>query len=117
MPVIFHQRVVRIRPGTRTDRAGNSLPNWSPAAVTRLPVGRLSVQPSTQAETAEADRTRVVTGWHVLSAPGTAPDVRSGDRIEYDGLLCEVVGEVARWPDPVTGRTHHVEWTMTRSTG
>ncbi|MFD8596971.1 hypothetical protein ACFV1L_18415 [Kitasatospora sp. NPDC059646] len=114
---IFHQQVVRLRPGTRTDRGGNTVPDWSPGAVDRLAVGRLSVQPAVQIERPGPDRTEVVTGWHVLSAPGTAPDVRSGDRIEYDGLTCEVIGEVARWANPVTGAVHHVEWQMTRATG
>ncbi|MFF0389675.1 hypothetical protein ACFYS8_13430 [Kitasatospora sp. NPDC004615] len=114
---IFHQHAVRIRPGTRTDRGGNTVPDWSPEAVDRLPISRLSVQPTAQIERVGPDRDEAITGWHVLSAPGTAPDVRSTDRIEYDGLLCEVVGEVARWPNPVTGSTHHVEWQMTRATG
>ncbi|MFJ9443246.1 hypothetical protein ACIRRH_15450 [Kitasatospora sp. NPDC101235] len=115
--MIWDQSVVRVRAGTRTDRSGNAVPDWSPAAVTRLAVGQLSVQPIYQNETATTERTAVLTGWRVLSAPGTAPDVRSGDRIEYDGLTCEVQGEVGRWPDPITGAVHHVEWQMSRSTG
>ncbi|MEV7212085.1 hypothetical protein AB0O31_03175 [Kitasatospora cineracea] len=117
MAVIFHQAVVRVRAGERTDRGGNTVPDWSPGAVQRLTIGRLSVQPSIQSERAQAERTEVATGWRVLSAPGTDPDVRSSDRIEFDGLTCEVIGEVARWTHPVTGRTHHVEWQMTRATG
>ncbi|MFJ4799200.1 hypothetical protein [Kitasatospora purpeofusca] len=117
MGVIFHQQVVRVRAGTRTDRAGNTVPDWSPGAVDRLTITRLSVQPTVQSERAEADRTSVVTGWRVLSAPGTEPDVRAGDRIEFDGLVCEVDGDVGRWRDPVAGRTHHAEWAMRRSTG
>ncbi|GAA1406261.1 hypothetical protein GCM10009639_53920 [Kitasatospora putterlickiae] len=117
MAVIFHQRVVRVRAGTRTDRAGNTVADWSPGAVSRLTVERLSVQPAVQMEHTEPDRTGVITGWRVLSAPGTAPDVRAGDRIEHDGLLCDVVGEVARWPHPISGGVHHVEWQMRRSTG
>ncbi len=115
--VIFHQAVTVVRPGTRTDRGGNTVADWSPGAVTRTLVGQLSVQPSAQGELADQDRTSVVTGWHVLSEPGTDPDVRSGDRIEYDGVTCEVKGEVARWRDPLDGTVHHVEWQMRRSTG
>lgn len=115
--MIFFQSVVRVRPGTRTDRGGNQVPDWSPGAVDRLTIERLSVQPQVQTELAGAERTSVITGWRVLSEPGTNPDVRSSDRIEYDGLTCEVKGEVGRWPDPLTGAVHHVEWQMRRSTG
>jgi hypothetical protein len=115
--VIWDQSVVRVRAGTRTDRAGNTVKDWSEGAVSRLPIGQLSVQPVLQTERAEPDRVSVVTGWRVLSAPGTAPDVRSDDRIEFDGLTCEVQGEVGRWPDPIAGGVHHVEWQMRRSTG
>jgi hypothetical protein len=115
--MIFHQSVVRVRAGTRTDRGGNTVPDWSPGAVDRLTIDRLSVQPSAQTELATADRTSVITGWRVLSEPGSDADVRSTDRIEYDGLLCEVKGEVGRWRDPLTGAVHHVEWQMRRSTG
>jgi hypothetical protein len=80
-------------------------------------IGDVSVQPTVQDEDPDDTRTAVVTGWHVLSAPGTAPDVRSSDRIEFGGLTCEVIGEVAAWPDPLDGGTHHVEWSMRRTTG
>lgn len=113
--MIWTQSVVRVRAGTRTDRAGNTVKDWTTA--TRTTIGQLSVQPNQQSERAEPDRVSVVTGWRVLSAPGTNPDVRSDDRVEYDGLLCEVQGEVGRWPDPFTGAVHHVEWQMRRSTG
>lgn len=114
---MFHQAVTVVRPGQRTDRGGNTAPDWSPGAVTRTEVQELSVQPSVQSEVVGDTRTTVITGWHVLSAPGTAPDVRASDRIEYDGLVCEVVGEVARWPNPLEGGVHHVEWQMRRATG
>jgi hypothetical protein len=115
--VIWDQSVVRIRPGVRTDRGGNTVADWSPDAVTRTTIDRLSVQPTYQSETAGAERTSVVTGWRVLSEPGQDVDVRSGDRIEHDGLTCEVQGEVGRWRDPLGGGVHHVEWQMRRSTG
>lgn len=113
---MFDQSVTRVRPGTRTDRAGNIILDWTMAE--RTTIGGLSVQPTVQNETGTADRPAMVfTGWHVLSEPGTAPDVTAADRIEFGALTCEVVGEVAAWPDPVDGGTHHVEWTMQRVTG
>lgn len=114
---MYDQSAVRVRAGTRTARAGDTVPDWSPGAVDRLQIDGLSIQPATQTETTDPTRTSVVTGWHVLSEPGTAPDVTAADRIEWNGITCEVIGEVAAWPDPVDGGTHHVEWTMRRSTG
>lgn len=115
---MFDQSVTRVRPGMRTDRAGNIITDW--ALAERTPVSGLSVQPTVQTEgPATAERPAlVVTGWHVLSEPGTAPDIRSSDRIEFGGLTCEVVGEVAAWPDPLdSSSVHHIEFTMRRTTG
>lgn len=114
---MFDQTVTRVRAGTTTDRGGNTIPDWSEGAVDRLTVSGLSVQPSVQTEATDPTRTAVVTGWHVLSQPGTAPDVTSADRIEFGGLMCEVLGEVAAWPDPLGSGVHHIEFSMQRATG
>ena len=114
---MFFDTVVRVRAGTRVDRGGNTVPDWSPGAVSRLTVDRLNVQPDTQSETADEQRNAVVTGWRVQSEPGTAPDIRAVDRIEWDELLLEVDGEVARWTDPLDGSPHHIEFRMRRVTG
>ncbi|MFE2497087.1 hypothetical protein [Streptomyces scopuliridis] len=115
--MIFHQSLVRVRAGERADRGGNTVKDWSPGAVSRLAVEHLSVQPNTQNEATDPTRTAVVTGWRVLSEPGTDADIRSDDRIEWDSKTLEVEGEVARWPDPLDGGVHHIEFTMIRATG
>jgi hypothetical protein len=112
---MFHQSVIRVRAGTKTDRGGNVVKDW--ATATRALIGSLSVQPASQAEETDPTRTAVVTGWRVLSAPGTAPDIRADDRIEFAGMTCEVDGEVAAWPNPLGGGVHHVEFVMKRATG
>lgn len=114
---MFDQSVTRVRAGTTTDRGGNTVPDWSDAAVSRLAISGLSVQPSVQSEATDATRTAVVTGWHVLSQPGTAPDVLSSDRIVFGDLTCEVDGEVAAWPDPLGPGVHHIEFSLKRATG
>lgn len=115
--MFFFDSVVRVRAGTRVDRGGNTVPDWSPGAVNRLTVTGLNVQPDTQIETVDEQRNAVVTGWRVQSEPGTAPDVRAVDRVEWDGMLLEVDGEVACWTDPLDGTVHHVEFRMRRATG
>lgn len=115
--MMFNQSLVRVRAGERTDRGGNTVKDWSPGAVSRLTVDQVNIQPSIQQETVDEQRNAVVTGWHVQSAEGTAPDVRSDDRIEWDGMTLEVDGEVARWPELFTDTVHHVEFEMKRATG
>lgn len=112
---MFDQMVTRVRAGTKTDRGGNTVPDWDNPQ--RLAISGLSVQPSVQTEATDPTRTAVVTGWHVLSEPGTAPDVLSSDRIEFNGLTCEVDGEVAAWPDPLGPGVHHIEFSLKRATG
>jgi hypothetical protein len=113
--MMFNQSLVRVRAGTRTDRGGNTVRDWSLA--TRLTVDRVNIQPSVQTEIVDADRNAAVTGWHVQSDEGTAPDIRSDDRIEWDGMTLEVDGEVARWPELFADAVHHVEFEMKRVTG
>lgn len=113
--MFFFDSVVRVRAGTRTDRGGNTVEDWS--AATRLPVGQLNIQPTSQTEQTDATRTAVITGWRVQSEEGTAPDITARDRIEWNGMTLLVEGEVAPWPDPLTGAHHHTEFTMVRATG
>ncbi len=115
--MFFFDSVVRVRAGTRTDRGGNTIRDWTAGAVTRLTVEDLNIQPTSQSEQTDATRTAVVTGWRVQSAEGTAPDITAADRIEWDGMVLEVQGGVAPWPDPLTGAHHHTEFTMVRATG
>jgi hypothetical protein len=122
--MFFFDSLTRVRAGTRTDRGGNTAPDWAPNAVDRLQVEQLNVQPASQTEgnstsSGAADPTRdaVTTGWRVQSQEGTAPDIRALDRLEWRGQIFEVQGEVAEWPDPLTGSVHHIEFTMNRATG
>ncbi|MGW6531473.1 hypothetical protein [Streptomyces venezuelae] len=114
---MFHQTIVRVRAGTTIDRGGNSVPDWSAGAVRRLPVSSVSVQPTTQAEANDAARSAAVTGWQVISAPGVDADITAVDRIEWDGMTLEVIGEVGRYQDFLDGATHHIEFVMQRATG
>lgn len=115
MTLLFHQTAVRVRAGTKLDRAGNEIPDWSPEAVDRLPLDRLNIAPRTSEEDRDESGPRVVTGWWLQTSPGRDADITAADRIEFDGLLCEVEGDVARWPDPFTGAVHHVKVALQRA--
>lgn len=116
---MFNQTAVRVRAGRKPDRGNptNTLPDWSPGAVTRLTVTGLNIQPNRQTEDADEQRDSVVTGYKVQSAEGTAPDITAVDRIEWRGQLYEVEGEIGIWPELFSDTTHHIEFAMVRATG
>ncbi|MCX5522589.1 hypothetical protein OG342_06890 [Streptomyces bobili] len=114
---MFNQTAVRVRAGTKVDRGGNNVPDWSPSAVDRLTVTRLNIQPASQSEDVDEQRNAVVTGYRVQSEEGTAPDIKATDRIEWNGEAFEVEGEVASWPGLFTDAVHHIEFMMVRATG
>lgn len=115
--MMFNQTAVRIRAGTRPDRGGNTVPDWSVGAVSRLTVTGLNIQPASQYESVDEQRNATVTGYKVQSAEGTSPDIVAADRIEYAGLLYEVDGEVGTWPQLFSDTVHHIEFVMVRATG
>lgn len=114
---MFNQTAVRVRAGERTDRGGNTVPDWSPGAVSTLTVTGLNIQPNSQSESVDVDRTAVVTGYRVQSAEGTAPDITAADRIQWNGETFEVDGEVGVWPELFSDTTHHIDFVMVRATG
>ncbi|MEU4579974.1 head-tail adaptor protein [Nonomuraea sp. NPDC023979] len=83
------------------------------------PVGtyRASVQPervgSGLAADEDRDRETTITTYRVF-VPGVV-DVESADRVEFRGLLYDVVGSPRLWPVGVNGR--HTAFTMRRVDG
>ncbi|AYD81611.1 head-to-tail connector complex protein [Streptomyces phage Kromp] len=106
MSALYEQAAVVVRPAVTTDRYGNKKYDYGPDA-TRTPVDQLNIQPSGGSKEDTVDRQVTVTGWLLISAPGTLPDLRDTDRVEFDGLVCEVTGKVGRWPVPTAIR--HIE--------
>jgi hypothetical protein len=113
---IFVDTLVRLRAQTRTNRGGDEVPDWS-QSPDRLTITRVSVQPNTQGEAATVESNVRTERWRVLSEPGTAPDVHAQDRVEFHGQTFDVDGDVAMWPDPFSGYTHHVEFAIRRDEG
>lgn len=115
--MFFHQTVVRLRAPLVQDRHRNRTRDWANAARTSWP--GVSVQPAGRAESEEPGaRDRATTGWLLQSAPGVDLDLLATDRVELEGgEVCDVVGEVARHPDPFGRGVHHVEAALSRTTG
>lgn len=115
MLAFFAQTIVRRRAPVVDDGWGNETRDWTEAVDTQL--DGVNVQPNQQDEDDGVLRTTVVTSWRVQSAPSVDLDIVASDRVVYDDIVCEVVGEVARWSDPVSGGIHHVEFTIRRHEG
>lgn len=114
---MFTGTIVVLRPTFVEDRYHSSVPDWDD--VTRWTVDRVSVQPTTTTESSGEPRTQVVTGWRVYTRAGVDIDLRPTDRVELpSGAVCEVVGEINRWPHPTRhGGVHHAEFDLRRVNG
>lgn len=114
---MYTSSITIVRPAWITDRYNSQRLDWEQA--TRTPVTGVSVQPTATTESATEPRTQTVTGWRVYTRAGVDLDVRATDRVELaTGVVCEVVGEVARWPHPIrSGAAHHIEFDLQRVRG
>lgn len=115
--MFFHQSFTRLRAPVVADKYGNRVRDWT--AASRLDVAGVSIQPAGRAETHDAgNRDTATSGWTLRTPPGVDVDLLATDRVELDdGTVCEVVGEVARHPDPFGPGIHHVEAALQRVTG
>lgn len=114
MTLMFHQSAVRLRAPMVEDRYKNLKPDW--ADPDRLTVSAVNVQPANRSSSSEdtVDRQVSVTEWDLQTPQGVDIDLLATDRLEVDGMVLEVVGEVARWPDPFGPGVHHVEARLKR---
>lgn len=107
--MIFSATITRVRAGTKTDRAGDTMPDWE--ASTRLDYHGVSMQPRIEQETVQTDRDLSVSSWWLSSQIHQDIDLLATDRVEFAGMTLEVVGDVGRWPHP-DGGVHHIEATL-----
>jgi hypothetical protein len=99
------------------DRYNSERFDWTDPA--RTPVEGVNVQPTVTTESTTEPRLQTISGWRVTSRAGVDIDIRATDRVELaDGTVCEVIGEVARWPHPIRpGAVHHIEVDLQRVRG
>lgn len=114
MTVHYTQTVVVIRAPFLVDRYGNETSERDWSTATRTTYRRVAVQPDQSTEEG-GDRPVVVTGWHLITRPGTDIDLTPGDRVVALGRLLDVDGDVGRWT--LAGRHHHTEARLREVTG
>jgi len=102
---VLRQTVTVLRPGTTTDRYGNTTTSWATAA--RHDVAAWVEQTAASENTDQRDGQTA--DWLALLAPDA--DVNGRDRVLFDGKTFEVIGP----PTPrntLRGKTHHLEATL-----
>lgn len=107
MSVINNQDAVIWNPGTKPDRYGNEVEDWSSATDT--PITDVSVQPSSTTEVVD-DQQTTVADWRFYSTDPACVAMTAQSRIECQGQTYEVVGAPQPWPDPLEpGAVDHWE--------
>ena len=113
LPTFCNQTVLRIRPGTTTSR-GQPIPDWSADKVSKEYIEGCSMQPASTT-LSEDGRVLGISDLYTLFAPPDA-DIDAGDRIEFNGKVYEVYGDVRVQPS-ATGRLDHIQITLRRYHG
>lgn len=98
-----------VHAGTRTDRYGNEVADWSPTAVSRQRA-QAWMQQNTAAE--ETDQRNAQIGeWLMIANPvdvdGDPLAISGASRVEWDGITFEVVGPPGPAWEP--SALHHYE--------
>lgn len=106
--MILHDTVTRQRATTVSDGYGNQAADWANPDSADYPA---SVQPMTNDEDV-VDQNRTVTRWRLFLDP--TADVTATDRIEWDGDVYEVDGDIERWKR--RGRLHHLQAVLMKVT-
>lgn len=120
MSIFYHDRVFVLRPSTKTNRANETVLDYSNLrAAPGFPRDLCQVRPTSQDEVEGPDRAAAMSEWRIATEPGSGDwDVRSTDWIRLpDGTICTVQGEPARPSDPVSGELHHIEVLVRKANG
>jgi len=96
LPSFCTDEVIRIRPGTKTER-GSTIFDWS--NPDRLVIEGCSVQPA--ATTLSQDGRVLGISESMTAYLPDDSDVKAGDRIEYDGNVYTITGEPKIWKGPL----------------
>ena len=106
----WRQTIIRMRPGTKTER-GSTIYDWSNPDELTIP--ECSVQP-TSTSLSQDGRVQGVQDGLVVYAPVDA-DVRAGDRIRFGDSVYAINGDPLVWPG--VGRLAHIQLNLQRWRG
>lgn len=99
IPAAFGETVTVLRPGSRTDRSGHTVPD--PANPTSTAVAGCAVWPGSVSEPLLAGRELALADFTVAMPAGT--DVKPGDQLTIRSQTCDVVGVPFDFNSPFTG--------------
>lgn len=105
------QTVTRIRPGTRTER-GSTVFDWD--NTESIDISGCSMQPASTS-LSEDGRVLGISDGFTCYMPETA-DVQAGDRIQFEGNVYEINGDIRVWPS-ATGTLDHIICNLVRYSG
>ena len=111
LPSFCKDNVFRLRP-KMTESRGKAIPDWS-TEPERLGICGCSMQPASTTLSTDG-RVLGISDLYTLFAP-THADIKAGDRIEYNGLVYEVDGDVRI--QPTACRLDHIEVSLRRYNG
>lgn len=100
LPSFCSQEVTRIRPGTKTDSRGSTIPDWSPNEVNELVIKGCSVQPASTALNQDGRVLGITEGLTAYLPEGS--DVQAGDRIRFEGDIYTINGDPMVWTGAYT---------------
>ena len=109
---MFGETITRKRAATKTLADRTTVRDWD--NTTSVELEHMNVQPLSQQEIVDRSRHANVVQFRVYSRPWSIPDIDPLDRIVWRGDTYTVDGQPQVWPDPVTGRDHHVVFIMER---
>lgn len=101
IPLPHGETVTRLRPGTRTDRTGNTVPDHEDPTSTTI--DGCAVWSGATTDPLLAGRELALADFTVAMPAGT--DIKPDDRLTIRGNTCDVVGVPFDWVNPFTGWT------------
>ena len=110
LPSFCKDVIKRLRPGTKTER-GSVIPDWSDPDTKEI--GGCSMQPASTSLSQDGRVLGLLDEYSLFTPPDA--DIRPGDRIEYNGKVYEIDGDVRVQPAPL--RLDHIELRLRRHTG
>lgn len=94
LPSFAKQSIVIVRPGTKLDdRDGKTIPDWE--HTTETTVNGCSVQPASTSLSQDGRILGISDSWTAYLPENT--DIRSGDRIIFEGETYVIMGEPRVW--------------------